>query len=83
MGTPRVWHRANLLADGRVLASGGYNGGFLSSAEVFNPGLNTWTPTAPMGNARGYHGSSTLHNGRVLVTGGDNAAGLADQTTEL
>lgn len=84
MGSVRVWHRASVLNDGRVLVSGGYNGSaFVNSAEVLNANLTAWTPTAPMGSARGYHSSTTMHSGRVLVTGGDNASGLADQSTEI
>ena len=37
LGTARTAHTATLLADGTVLVAGGFNGGVLSSAEIFGP----------------------------------------------
>src|SRR5262245_33381705 len=38
MGTAREFHTATLLPNGRVLVAGGYNGSYLSSAELYDPG---------------------------------------------
>ena len=45
MSTPRYYHNATTLADGRVLVSGGANVGVLSSCEIYDPSSNTWSPT--------------------------------------
>jgi uncharacterized repeat protein (TIGR01451 family) len=70
---------ATLLADGRVLVTGGYNfpinGGsivYLSSAEIFDPLTGQWTATAAMSTARAYHTATRLDDGRVLITGGQS-----------
>ena len=67
-------HAATLLADGRVLVTGGYNlsGGFesVASTEIWNPATNVWSATAPMSRARSNHQAVLLSNGKVLVLGG-------------
>src|SRR5262249_15960105 len=55
MGTGREFHTATLLPNGRVLVAGGYNGSYLSSAELYDPGTGTWTATGSMGTARDVH----------------------------
>jgi cellulose synthase/poly-beta-1,6-N-acetylglucosamine synthase-like glycosyltransferase/transposase len=64
------------LSNGKVLAVGGYNNSsvYLSSAEVYDPGANTWSTTTGSLNsgARAYHTSSLLPNGQVLILGGTN-----------
>ena len=68
-------HTATLLADGRVLVTGGFNGGQLSSAEIYDPVAETWSATAgPMTVARYHHLASLLPSGKVLVTGGFSSA---------
>ena len=42
---------------GLVLVAGGYSGGYLSSAELYDPLANNWLPTSPMTNGRAYHGA--------------------------
>ena len=74
MTAKRYVHTATLLLNGKVLVAGGFaagNGGSpLSSAELFDPAIGTWTPTGSMTNARGYHVAILLANGKVLVAGG-------------
>ena len=77
---PRESHTATLLLDGQVLVAGGYTRDesgvigirYLSSAERFNPGTDTWTLTANELTIPGINHSATLLNdGRVLVAGGE------------
>ncbi len=62
----------SLLTDGRVLVSGGFLSdiGPLSSSELYDPAIGTWTTTGPMKKARGWHTMTLLQNGQVLVAGG-------------
>jgi hypothetical protein len=80
MTTPRALQAASLLADGQVLLAGGYNAPpgpnfisgpptFLSSAELFDPVQNRFTPTGAMLTAR-VSPAVGLSNGKVLVLGG-------------
>src|SRR5208282_5097020 len=74
MNAARVDHTMTLLLDGTVLVAGGFNtNGALSSAEIFNPANNTFTPlSAAMTSIRSEHIATLLPTGRVLITGGNN-----------
>jgi len=72
----RQGHTATLLADGKVLVTGGKNGsGTLATAEIFHPVNGTFTSTGTMIKARVGHTATLLGNGRVLVAGGQNGSG--------
>jgi N-acetylneuraminic acid mutarotase len=78
MSTGRYGQTATLLADGRVLVTGGKNGTtFLASAELYDPATNTWSLAGSMAVARYYHTATLLNNGKVLVTGGSNPSTLS------
>ncbi|HWC61209.1 MAG TPA: kelch repeat-containing protein, partial [Verrucomicrobiae bacterium] len=71
MLVPR-WHQAaTLLADGRVLVTGGTgNSGALSEAEIYDPSTGHWTGTTSMNSNRWDHTATLMANGDVLVAGG-------------
>jgi hypothetical protein len=90
MAIPRVEHRTTLLADGRVLATGGQspasgNGGYDTHlAELYDPGTNTWSTTGSTASGRVGHTATRLLDGKVLVAGGINGNICTnDVTTEL
>uniref|UniRef100_A0AAU2JXT5 Kelch-like protein 17 n=1 Tax=Streptomyces sp. NBC_00049 TaxID=2903617 RepID=A0AAU2JXT5_9ACTN len=72
----RWGHAAALMADNKVLVSGGYtvrsgdSARALASAEVYDPEHKTWTAVKPMNDARGGHTAVPFKDGRVLVCGG-------------
>ncbi|MEU7727883.1 DUF6603 domain-containing protein [Streptomyces sp. NPDC040724] len=78
--TPRTGHQATVLADGRILVTGGdpvllpgtgrISGRSPASAEIYDPVADTWTPAADMPAGRGRHRAVRLPTGEVLVVGG-------------
>jgi hypothetical protein len=77
LNTGRRWHTASLLPNGMVLVAGGFgNGGFLTSAELYDPASGTWTATGSLNTARWGHKATLLPNGTVLVAGGLGNSGL-------
>jgi large repetitive protein len=66
----RQGHTATLLPNGKVLVAGGYNGGNLASAEIYDPALGTWSATADLWHGRSNHTATLLKTGQVLVAGG-------------
>src|SRR5205807_1484328 len=63
MTASRVGQTATLLANGKLLVTGG-NG--LASAELYDPGSGTWSPAGSMANGRSYHTATLLPNGKVF-----------------
>jgi len=75
MSTPRSYHAATGLADGRVLVTGGHQFNFVNSAldtaEIYDPGTGLFTPLQQtMATPRQDHTATLLADGRVLVAGG-------------
>src|SRR6266550_967039 len=70
--TARYYHTATLLSSGKVLVAGGFNGGYPSSAELYDPATGSWTSTGSLTIARRLHTATLLPSGKVLVAGGDN-----------
>jgi hypothetical protein len=78
MSIARTGHNATLLADGKVLITGGNT----LTAELFDPSTGMFTPTTgKMLTARTEDTATLLPNGNVLITGG-LAANAALATAE-
>ena len=85
----RVGHALTLLADGRVLATGGLDplqssdlSGYAlyAATEIFDPGENSWSPGPDLTEPRREHTATLMPDGRVLVAGG---IGLAPENEEI
>jgi N-acetylneuraminic acid mutarotase len=71
MHTAREFHTATLLANGKVLVTGGIDGSnVFSSSELFDTVTGTWTIAESMRSPRAGHAATLLANGKVLVAGG-------------
>lgn len=77
MAIARQGHAAALLADGRVVITGGYEYGSSSAPgyggpcdELFDPATGAFTPVAPVQKSAYGATLSTLADGRVLALGG-------------
>lgn len=81
MAFARKHHNLTILADGKILATGGTKGvGFNNNcerqvvydAEMWTPSTNTWSTMAKMAYTRRYHSTAfLLRDGRVMVGGSD------------
>jgi N-acetylneuraminic acid mutarotase len=75
-------HAVNLLADGRVIVSGGYgSSGAISTSRIFNPTTLLWSAGPALSSTRYQHASVTLPDGKVLILGGISSSAL--NTVEL
>ena len=80
---------ATLLANGKVLISGGSalannnNLAFTNTAELYDPATGQFTVTNPMKVAREAHTATLLNNGKVLLAGGDSGAFGQEASAEL
>jgi 6-phosphogluconolactonase (cycloisomerase 2 family) len=94
MSVGRRQHNATLLADGKVLVTGGSAlpgfdnpAGAVFFAELWDPANETWKPVAGYTRYRGYHSVALLlPDGRVLIAGGghpDPPGGSAQPNIEI
>ena len=72
VNVPRTHFALVTLADGRLLATGGFNAtnSALASAELYTPSSNTWVLTPPMSLPRTSHAGLLLADAGVLALGG-------------
>jgi hypothetical protein len=84
MKKPRGGHVATLLADGRVLMTGGMDDlKIISAAEVYDPASGDFTALEPMHMKREKHTATLLNNGQVLIAGGYPGEAFPTAGTEL
>jgi hypothetical protein len=84
MTQERTGHQATLLADGRVLVTGGSTEYIpRATAEVYDPGTGSWFPLASMGTVRSGHSATLLPDGTVLVSGGFDSVHITAATAEV
>ncbi len=77
MQTARAAHTATVLKSGKVLIAGGFAGNPLSSVEIYDPALKTFTSVGQMSATRAGHTATLLPNGQVLIAGGYNGSYLS------
>ena len=81
MTAPRgIYHTATRLHDGRVLMAGCTG---TTSAELYDPGSHTFTPTGSMTAVRCWHSATLLADGRVLIAGGYRQPGENLRSAEV
>ncbi len=65
------------IPGGLVVAAGGRNASYLSSAERYNVSAGTWGGAGSLGAARSGHAAALLPDSRVLLVGGLDGTGAA------
>jgi hypothetical protein len=97
MAQGRVLHTATLLQDGKVLVVGGAgvalnldptssgesSGAPLATAEIYDPGSGTFSPTGSLSAGRAFQTATLLQDGKVLIVGGTDATNKSLATAEL
>ena len=80
----RNLHTMTVLADGRILVTGGTDKDHatLDSATLYDPATGRWTPTGNLRVPRVGHTATLLSTGQVLVAGGRSGL-VSIETAEL
>ncbi len=73
----RYHFTTTLLANGKVLMTGGFDTDYLSSAELYDPSSGVWSMTGSLNTARYSHTATLLKDGRVLIAGGYGGVNLS------
>ncbi|MFI8961991.1 discoidin domain-containing protein [Streptomyces sp. NPDC053493] len=69
-----------MLADGRVLVTGGSNA---EKASIYDPATDGWSATTNMNIARGYQAMTLLSTGEAFVLGGSWSGAAGDKAGEV
>ncbi|MFE2308994.1 discoidin domain-containing protein [Streptomyces sp. NPDC059411] len=69
-----------MLADGRVLVTGGSNA---EKASIYDPATDDWSATTSMNIARGYQAMTLLSTGEAFVLGGSWSGTAGDKSGEV
>lgn len=72
-----------VLADGRVLAAGGYTSDSLNSTEIYDPSSNRWTAGPSLPNRISAAAAVRARDGRVYLFGGHPSSGTLNTTYVL
>lgn len=70
----------SMLADGRILVTGGSNA---TKASIYDPRTDAWSSAVDMTVGRGYQGQTTLSTGEVFTVGGSWSGGRKGKAGEL
>lgn len=83
MPTPRYFHGAATLPNGRAMVFGGWrNASAIAPVEVYDPATNTWSAGPEMGTPRAETAFATLEDGRVFAAAG-RVPGSSSTVAEL
>jgi len=84
MATARYWHELVELADGKVLAIGGFGGAGvpITSVELYDPAADTWSTVSSMNFPRARFAAVLTSSGEVVVAGGLTTASEPTVTCE-
>jgi hypothetical protein len=83
MSAQRSLHSATGLVDGRVLVAGSdVSAAAGKTADIYDPGTNSWASTGEMATDRYRHGAALLPCGEVLVAGGVTVFGTVLKSAE-
>lgn len=81
LNTARSSQTASVLGNGDVLLAGGQNdganGGYLASAELYNPSKGIFTVTGSLNTPRILHTAHLLSTGEVLIVAGNHFGSIA------
>jgi N-acetylneuraminic acid mutarotase len=90
MNSNRTAHTMTLLANGKVLAAGGFWSAYMqptiyfASCELYDSASGRWTLSGNMNCGRSWHTATLLPNGTVVVAGGRGGTnGAILSTTEI
>ena len=70
----------SMLADGRVLVTGGSDA---KKTSIYDPRTDAWTSGPDLNVARGYQGQTTLSTGEAFTVGGSWSGGSGGKTAEV
>jgi len=81
MTSPRIYHTATVLPNGKLLVTGGSSNysafpAAFSSSEIYEPSTGRWLTNGFMNTAHTHQTATLLVNGQVLIAGGYSNSGI-------